>query len=81
LDELNQPRYLNEGDIPAFTWCIALEQGQVVLQAFPGSNSLPFSPLIKARGGFDEAYQKVLSDLGEGAPELQDLIPFPYSTE
>ena len=81
LDELNQPRFLEEENPPSFTWCLALEQGEVGLQPFSGSNGLPFSPLIAISGDLDHAYQKVLEGLGEGAAAIEDLVPFPYPEE
>ena len=78
IDELNQPRFIDEDNPPSSLWCLALEQSEVEFQQFSGSNGIPFSPLITLRGDFEDAYQKVLSELGEGAAEMEDLLPFPY---
>jgi len=78
VDELNQPRFIDEDNPPSFLWCLVLEQSEVEFQQFSGSNGIPFSPLISLRGDLEDAYQKVLSELGEGAAEMEDLLPFPY---
>ena len=78
IDELNQPRFIDEDNPPSSLWCLVLEQSEVEFQQFSGSNGIPFSPLITLRGDFEDAYQKVLSELGEGAAEMEDLLPFPY---